>query len=264
MKNSATRIFLVTTALILSGAIAAFGNPRQIRDTEWHLIEANGRAITLTLAAIDFNQNATRFTGNTGCNQMSGTVSVKGQNIDVSSVVTTKRACRISPRNVEEGEFLRALNQAKTYRVNGDILRLNDRRGRAVLKFKKADGRDDDHDDDREVRLEDRKWILEQIKNRQTFAPIEGAFLNFDARKGSAGGNTSCNAFGGSYSVRGERISVTEIISTMRACEEGNKMQVEREMLQGLRVANRFEIDGNRLRIYRNNELLLTFRGEKK
>jgi heat shock protein HslJ len=41
-------------------------------------------------------------------------------------------------------------------------------------------------------------------------------------------------------------------------------MQTEREFLDGLKAANRFEIRDERLMLYRDRELLLTFRGEAK
>jgi len=41
-------------------------------------------------------------------------------------------------------------------------------------------------------------------------------------------------------------------------------MAVERDMLDGLRVARRFDIRDGRLFLYRGNDLLLTFRGENK
>jgi heat shock protein HslJ len=50
----------------------------------------------------------------------------------------------------------------------------------------------------------------------------------------------------------------------MRACVEDNKMSVEREMLDGLRAARKYEIRDDRLYLYRGSELLLTFRGEDK
>jgi heat shock protein HslJ len=50
----------------------------------------------------------------------------------------------------------------------------------------------------------------------------------------------------------------------MRACEEDDRMSVEREFLGGLRSATRFDLEDGRLMLYRGNELLLAFRGEKK
>ncbi len=86
----------------------------------------------------------------------------------------------------------------------------------------------------------------------------------FDAAKRSAGGNSGCNVFGGEYTATNKTVKVTEIISTMRACIEDDKMNVEREFFDGLREANRYQIREGRLFLYRNNTILLTLRGEAK
>jgi heat shock protein HslJ len=86
----------------------------------------------------------------------------------------------------------------------------------------------------------------------------------FDKSKNGAGGNTGCNVFGGSYEADGKKIAITEIISTMRACVEDDRMSVERELLDGLRDSNRYEIKGGKLYLYAGQRLLLTLQGEDK
>lgn len=237
----------------------AFAQKRFLSDTEWKLVEANGRRITNTAATISFNSDVDIFSGNTGCNSMSGSVDVRGKSIDLGAIRTTKRACKLMAGNVAESVVLNALDNARRFDVRGDSLRLYDRRGRTLLRFTRTSENTGDAS-----HLDDRKWVLEQIEGRQTFVALPYAFVNFDARKMSAGGDTSCNSFGGDYSVTGDRIAIRNIIHTMRACVEDNKMSVERDMLDGLQQANRFDIRDSRLFLYRGNELLLTFRGEKK
>jgi heat shock protein HslJ len=50
----------------------------------------------------------------------------------------------------------------------------------------------------------------------------------------------------------------------MRACIEDERMKIEREFLDGLENANRYEIQRDKLMLYQNNRLLLTFSGERK
>ncbi len=82
----------------------------------------------------------------------------------------------------------------------------------------------------------------------------------FNSKKKSAGGNAGCNVFGGDYTATNNTLKITEIISTMRACIEDDKMSVEREFLDGLRSANRYNIRNGKLFLYRGNVLLLTLR----
>lgn len=193
---------------------------------------------------------------------MSGRVDVQGKKIDFGLVRTTERACKPLTGNVAEHIVLNALEDARRFEVRNDNLRLYDRRGRALVRFTRTLIGDGDAD---ASRLDDRRWVLEQIKGRQTLVALPHAFINFDSKKMSAGGDTSCNVFGGEFSIDKDRISIGNIISTMRACvEDSGKMSTEREMLDGLRVADRYEIRANRLYLYHGGEILLTFRGETK
>lgn len=257
MRKTATLIF--TFAFILVGSAIAFGQGDDLSDTQWKLVEANGQAVTNSSAMIKIDEDMKRFTGSTGCNQMFGSVSIRGRNIDFRSIGTTKRMCKLMAGNVAENVFLKALEDTKRFTETNRTLALMDRRGRTILRFTRMRTGVQES-----IRLEDRKWVLEQIKGRQTFVPLPYAFLTFDAEKGTAGGNSSCNSFGGNYKVSGSSITITNVISTMRACIEDNKMSVERDLFEGLRFARRFEIKDGRLHLYRGNEILLTFRGEDK
>jgi len=259
MKRTATLFFTFT--LMIIGATEGFGQRRLLENTTWRLVEAAGASVTRSSAALSFDAAAMAFSGNTGCNSMSGTVSIRGKNIAFGPVRTTRRACKLAEGNVAESVVLSGIKNTRTFDARGNSLRLYDRRGRIVLRFTRDDGREDGGD---ASRLDDRKWVLEQIKGRQTFVALPYAFLNLDAERMSAGGDTSCNPFGGRYTVRGDSIRFTNIMSTMRACIEDNKMSVERDLLDGLRAADRFEISGNRLLLYQGRALQLTFRGEKK
>lgn len=265
MKNTQTKTLILSMAIMTVLSVTAFAQRDNLSTAQWKLTQAYGRPVTRSTAYFEINIGRTRFMGNTGCNQMFGAVKVRGSRIDFANIGATKRACKLMDGNVAEDTFLRALNEAVRYRQNGNQLSLYDRRGRTILKFKimvKPSPGDDDNSD--AIVLGDKKWVLESIKNRRTLAAIKGAFVVFDPNKGSAGGDTSCNVFGGSYASANKTLAVTDIISTMRACEEGDKMEVEREFLAGLRNANRYEIRAARLFIYRGEQLLLTLRGEPK
>lgn len=267
MRKTAIKLFLLLSVILGVSAAESFAQQSDLAGRRWILIEANGRRIARSNAFIEINSSLTRFTGNSGCNQMFGNVRERGvARIDFSGIGSTKRFCKLPAGSVPEAAFLQAMNNAVRYQINGQRLSLMDRRGRTILRFR-ADSRQVPDDPDGEpgrLDLEDRKWFLESIGNRRTFAPITGVFINFGERRNSAGGDTGCNAFGGSYTKRGTTLSITGIISTQRACEEGGKMTTEREFLNGLRRTNRYEIRQNRLFLYRNNELLLTLRGETK
>jgi heat shock protein HslJ len=265
MNNSRTKTATLTILLGLILFIPNFAQVTAPKGSVWKPVEVNGDKITQTNAFVNFSQGQARFTGNTGCNTMKGTVVVRGKNkIDLQTTILTRRACKLMEGSVPEDTFVRALNNAVRYQRHGQTLALFNRRGIRVIRFVSTSKDQSDDDASSGTGLADKKWFLESIGNRKTFVAMKRVFVNFMDEKGTAGGDTGCSVFGGSYTAGKRDIAITDIMSTMRACEENGKMQLEREFLDGLRNANRYEIIENRLRLYRRNELLLTLRGEPK
>lgn len=254
---------LLTIVMVAAGATGVFAKTSDLDGKQWTLTYANGREVSNSSAYFEIARDEERFTGNTGCNRMFGTVEVKNQRIDFSNIGTTKMMCKLPAGSVSEMSFLNALNKAEKYAQNGNVLYVFDRTGRTILRFKRL-VKQAPVPIPSAIRLEDKKWVLESIKGRQYFAPIKGVFLNFDAGKNGVGGNSGCNVFGGSYKVNGGKIDIKNVISTMRACVEDGKMATEREFFDGLRTANRFEVNDGRLFLYKGRNLLLTLRGEVK
>jgi len=227
----------------------------------WELTEINGKGVYSSKAFLEFEASQNRFSGNAGCNRMFGAVDINGKNIDFGNIGATKMFCSDKGVMKLEADFTRALERVTRFEKNGNNLSLY-ARNRLILKFKGTNK--PNSDDNSSLKLEDKKWVLESVKGRNLPKMEIIPFINFDKSKRSAGGNTGCNVFGGNYSVTRDTIAVTNIISTMRACIENERMNVEKEFKNGLENANRFEIVGKKLNLYRNKTLLLTFRAENK
>jgi len=256
MKN--LRTVSIFVALLALTGITAVAQNRGLDDVRWNLTEVNNRSVVNSSAFIEFDRVSGRFTGNGGCNQMFGSVRVNGSRIVFSKVGLTKRMCKLLPGSVPENIVERAIESTFRYQIHDRLMTFYDRRGRAVIQFRRDVVRPE------RVGLEGRKWMLETIGTRRSLVAVKDAFEVFDEQKSSAGGNSGCNVYGGSYTERNGTLSITEIMSTMRACEEGDRMDVERSLLIGLRSSNRYEIRDGRLYLYRGANLLLTFRGERK
>ncbi len=264
MKGKYIQISLKLLAIIGLLSVGAFAQNNWRNDLSgkrWDLTEINGKRIYSSKAFLEIAPSENRFTGNAGCNRMFGEVAVTGRNINFGSVGTTKMFCNQTGVMKLEADFVRALERVTRFEKNGNNLSLFIR-NRLVLKFKGTTK--DNSDNDASVKLEDKKWVLESIKNRSLPKVEIEPFINFDKTKASAGGNTGCNVFGGNYSVTGETIRFSNIISTMRACIEDERMNIEREFKNGLEKANRFEIVKGKLNLYQNRTLLLTFRAAAK
>ncbi|MEO7672720.1 MAG: META domain-containing protein [Pyrinomonadaceae bacterium] len=245
----------------MAASLGVFGRADRVSNIQWALSYANGRTVTNSSAYFEIDADQTRFSGNAGCNRMFGTVALNDRWIAFSNVGTTKMMCKLPSGSVSEMAFLNAMAKASRYAQLGNTLHIYDRNGRTVLRFNRPVKQPPVDTTPKTIGLDDRTWFLESIKNRKTLVAIRGAFVNFDKQKGSAGGNSGCNVFGGDFSAKGSKINITDVISTMRACTEGGKMDVEREFFDGLRNAGRFEIKDARLFLYNGKYLLLTLRG---
>jgi heat shock protein HslJ len=259
MKKRLFTSFLFITLI----SIGIYGQILTGRD--WKLTYLRGVSLGQATAFISIDQGGKRFHGNTSCNIMNGTVDMRRNSIRFGAVITTKRACTISTGNVEGG-FLTSLGRVDRYQLSQYRLRLYER-NRLLMEFEPLPKPEVDEElkpvaD--QLNLEDKKWILQSIANSPIPKVEEEAFIVFDQVKGSAGGNTSCNVFGGNYETNGDKISVTQTIATMRACIEDERMNIERQFLDGLRTANRYEVRGDKLLLYHDRKLLLTFIGRDK
>lgn len=75
-----------------------------------------------------------RFSGNTGCNNMNGKLTVDGSSISFSDIVTTKMFCD----GVDETSFLTNLEKANNYKIEKMRLYLFEDE-KEILVFKKID-----------------------------------------------------------------------------------------------------------------------------
>lgn len=77
---------------------------------------------------------------------------------------------------------------------------------------------------------------------------------------GSVTGNSGCNGFGGRYTVEGDQITFSEIVSTLILCDEP-LMEQEETVQQVLTGTASYQIDGNTLTLTNNDMVLVFTRG---
>ncbi len=252
---------------LLSGMIALLGSQALAQKTfgtqQWMLTEMNGKKVASSKAFIQFDDTEKRFSGNAGCNRMFGSYEITGKELKFGGVGMTRMMCGEPGVMEAEAEFAKALNEATRFKKKKSSLTIY-AGGNTVLKFKAGASAGSGGGTGSALRLEDKKWMLDSIGDKAVSKGSEPPFLSFDPAKGGAGGNSGCNVFGGNYKSEGNTLKITDVISTMRACEEGDRMAVERGFFDGLQNADRYEIKGEKLYIYQGDKLLLTFTGERK
>ena len=109
--------------------------------------------------------------------------------------------------------------------------------------------------------LYDTKWSLKKIYTQQGTEQVNTkAFIKFNAANLSAGGNGSCNSFGGTLYVSNDSISITNIFSTKMYCD--GVQQTEDSFFNQLEKATRYKIKEKTLLLYEGSTLLLEFMAE--
>jgi len=102
------------------------------------------------------------------------------------------------------------------------------------------------------------KWSLKKIHDESGSKDISTkAFIKFDSEKKSAGGNGSCNSFGSSTTVDGEKMTIQNIFSTKMYCEA--VQETENDFLKQLGKVTRYEIADSTLKLFGGEVLLLEF-----
>ncbi len=253
-------ITLFLTVLFTCGTSAVSAQAKSLSAMRWTLTELNGKAINASGAFIEFSGDRKNASGSGGCNRFFSGVSIGRGTMGFSGIGSTRMAC---PATMEtEAEFFGALRAVTRHRVSAGNLTLFSGR-KAIAKFD-GEARTDTTVGATGSALEDRKWILESIKGEAIGTTQAEPFINFNGEDQGAGGNTSCNVFGGQYTAARGAFKLSMPISTLRACIEDSSMQVERGMLDGRQNANRFAVFEDRLTLYRDDEVLLVFRGADK
>jgi uncharacterized lipoprotein YbaY/heat shock protein HslJ len=108
-----------------------------LQETHWRLTRLDGKPLLLTNGqkepTLAFRAGDTRFAGNTGCNNLSGTYRLSGANLSLTSIAVTKMACQ-QGMDIEAALFT-ALGKVSNWRMTGQQLELLDSGNAVVARF---------------------------------------------------------------------------------------------------------------------------------
>lgn len=98
--------------------------------------------------------------------------------------------------------------------------------------------------------LDGTEWTLVSIDGAAAI-PGTTVTLAFEGLEGSGrvSGNGGCNSYGGSYSLDGDALSISEVFSTLMACMDDNRTEQESAYFEALQAAAGYRITGNVLTI---------------
>jgi heat shock protein HslJ len=90
----------------------------------WRLTEVKGTAVRTSKPYIEFDAKSKRFSGDGGCNSISGGFEVDGMHIRFSRSMSTQRACIDSEMQQVETDFFKGLTEATDFQIQGEVLRM--------------------------------------------------------------------------------------------------------------------------------------------
>lgn len=103
------------------------------------------------------------------------------------------------------------------------------------------------------------RWVLAEMKGVpvQQSGSRRDAFIRFDVNEKRFTGNGGCNQINGNYTIDKNDIRFAEVISTKMSCSD---IEFENTFLSILNTIDRYEVNGNDLRLKRKRETLLVLR----
>ncbi len=237
--------YIMTASLVFTAILAACSpgstatNP--LEDTSWILTNLNGQPV-LPDVQTTANFTTERIDGTDGCNNYSGSYTVKGNKISINDdMVSTMMACEEAVMQ-QAAAYNSALILADTFKIEGQQLTLQDKSGNKLAVFTaQATG------------LGGTSWLVTGYNNgkQAVVSPILGSELTaIFSEDGQLSGFAGCNNFTAGYEVTGKEIKIGPAASTRKMCADPEGvMDQEMQYLQALETAAVYSRDGNQLQL---------------
>jgi heat shock protein HslJ len=183
-----------------------------------------------------------RVSGRTGCNTFNGSYTQQGNTIRIGTIAATRMMCAQDVM-AQEREFLKALESAVRWDVQGDRLDMHRADGERALEASPE-----------AAAALTGSWNVTGFNNgRQgVVSPIISSPITLSFADGRVSGRTGCNTFNGSFTQQGNSIKIGTIAVTNMMCAQ-DVMAQEREFLKALESAVRWDAQGNRLDMHRGD-----------
>ena len=150
----------------------------------------------------------------------------------------------------QETAYLKALENAGTYQINGATLEITYDGGAGVLVYTS-----------RSLPLENTLWTLVAMNGTEDTTSQGATTVLFDPGdepgKGSAGGKAMCNTYNGGYTVEEDTLTLSELSTTMILCAD-TIMQSEATYIEVLGAAQTYQVFGETL-IITSEKGMLTY-----
>jgi heat shock protein HslJ len=241
MKKTLT-VFVVFTALLVFTACASSSGQAGLTGKVWVVTALSGKPpVPTTAITAHFNADGS-LSESAGCNVYNGKYTVSGDQIKISApLATTMKACP-DPVMAQESAYLKALGDAKTYKLQGDQLSLIDGNNTELVVYK-VQSQD----------LSGTAWDVIGYNNgkQAVTSVLAGTTLTANFGKdGNLTGNAGCNDYNGPYKTTGDTIKIGPLGATRKACADpAGIMDQEAQFMAALDSAATYEVEGTKLQL---------------
>ena len=125
----AAALVIGAAALALSGA--AMADDDDPPTASWVAFELNGKAVE----GPTLQYTTDKVSGTGGCNQFNGPITIEDDAVQIGPLASTRMMCE-GKADVET-QYFAALQEARTFTLDGEVLVLKAEDGHVLLKFKK-------------------------------------------------------------------------------------------------------------------------------
>jgi heat shock protein HslJ len=222
-----------------------------LEDSEWTVASLDGRPL-LGSSNITAHFQGGTVGGYSGCNWYGSRYTVTDSTVKFEGAESTARACGVPTGVMEqEGRYFAALREVVAVRTIGERLALVDPAGKAVVtllpRIKLAMNPAD---------LVGTTWRLEAVNE----AAVAGTHTLAFPTSGELSGFAGCRGYTGTWSARGDHISVTSMAMTAMECEQGtDALQREGQFTTDITEATYYRLAGDSLEIVTAPARRLTF-----
>lgn len=232
-------------------------SPDQLEQKTWQLVrwQPNDQNLPLIpLNPITIKFDGKQLGGSTGCNSYSSEYRLQNNRLRlVGDIISTMIGCQ-PPVAERERDFLNALKSVKTITINNQnrlVIRYATSSSRGTMIFAVSD-----------VKLQNTSWKLNVISTNSSKVPVTiSPPVTLKFTDNSVNGFAGCNNYNGTYQQQKNRLTISNIASTKKACAPP-QMQIEQEFLAALSNVQQYEVAKNgELRLSNQNQsktLILT------
>ncbi len=231
----------MTIVVVATGAGIGSAQSNALTGNVWVLTTLLGKSpLQGTELTSEFTSSGS-VSGSAGCNHYGGKFTASGQNLRISSIVSTQMACAATIM-AQETAFLKAFAATRTYAVSGGKLTLRSAGGRALLTYKAQS-----------QALAGTSWNVTAYNNGKQGVESVLATPKLTAAFGKDGnltGFAGCNNYNAPYKATAPKLSIGPVASTRKECATPKGvMDQEVQYLAALHTATTYRIEGSRLEL---------------